>query len=128
MRVLKLGAILLLTGCAYSLESQGHALDPEPVQQVIVGTSTKDDVLQLLGSPDEVVFSNREHDPLFERAFRYRLDVQRRTVFFILIFGTYRSDAKADHGMVFFDEKGIVEHVSSRYDADKARYGLPTKG
>ncbi len=119
--------VLVLPGCAFSLESKGDSPSPDGVEKIIAGQSTKDDVLALLGSPDKVIYSNREHDPLFERAFSYRLDIQRRTVFFILIFGTYRSDSKADHVMIFFDENNVVEHVASRYDADKARYGLPTE-
>ena len=78
-----------------------------------------------MGPPDEVIYSNLEHDPLFEQAYRYRRTKTKQTALFLLIFSTFNSDTKWDHLMVFFDQAGVVEHLGVRLDADEAEYGLP---
>lgn len=117
---------LLSSGCGLSQNTVGSSLDVSTVQEIERGRSGRGDVIRLLGPPDEIVYSNKEHDPLFERAFRYKRERAKRAVFFMVLFGTYRLDTKFDEVIVFFDENGIVEELGWRLDAEKARYGFPT--
>ncbi|MGE3165503.1 MAG: hypothetical protein AB7O52_11400 [Planctomycetota bacterium] len=113
------------SGCVLSQTTQGSGLEDTPYAQLIPGQSTRADVTRLLGPPDEVVHSNREHDPLFERAFLYKRSRSRQTAMFLILFSTHRSDTKYDSIAVFFDDQGVVEHVGSRLQARESSYGMP---
>jgi outer membrane protein assembly factor BamE (lipoprotein component of BamABCDE complex) len=115
-------------GCALSQTTDGTPLDSERVGQIVVGRSTRADVQRLLGTPDEIIYSNLEHDPLFERAFRYHRTKRRTTYFTVILFSASRADSNSDNLIVFFDDGGVVEDVGSRLDVDKPRYGLPWGG
>ena len=114
-----------LSGCVLSRTTDGSSIPPQGVEGIVVGESTRADVTRLLGPPEEVIFSNREHDPLFERVFRYEKTQTKQTAWFFIIFSYHRSDTKRDEVTVFFDGNGIVEHVGSRLDADEAEYATP---
>lgn len=115
----------LVTGCVLSQVTDGTPLDSESIASIAPGSSTRKDVVRLLGPPDEVVHSNREHDPLFEKVYIYKRPTTRTTGMFLLLFSTHRSDTKHDRVAVFFDEAGVVEHVASRLEGEIAEYGMP---
>ena len=115
----------LSTGCVFTQTSDGSDLFREQVDRLVPGESSRSDVTNYLGPPDEIVYSNREHDPLFERAFVYKRSIKRQTALFLLIFSTFRSDTKYDLVTVFFDDAGQVLHIGTRLDADEAEYGMP---
>lgn len=115
---------LLSGGCVFAETTDGNALPPKAVAGIQPGVTTRADITALLGPPDEVVYSNREHDPLFERAFRYRRTKTRQTALFLLLFSTFRSETRWDHVVVFFDDAGVVENVGVALDRDDAEYGL----
>jgi outer membrane protein assembly factor BamE (lipoprotein component of BamABCDE complex) len=126
LRALLAGCLLLLpAGCVLAQTTEGTSLVAEQVAQLQPGVSTRADVSNLLGAPDEVIYSNKEHDPLFEQAYRYRRTKTRQTALFLILFSTFRSDQKWDHVMVFFDERGVVEHIGMQMDQDHAEYGMP---
>lgn len=112
-------------GCVISQTTDGTRLLGEQVAQVAVGKSTRADVARLLGAPDEIIYSNQEHDPLFERAYTYQRTKRRSTFLTLIVFSTSRADVNSDHVIVFFDDSGVVEDVSSRLDREKPRYGTP---
>ncbi len=112
-------------GCVLSLTTDGTPLDQETVETIRIGESTRADVKRLLGPPDEIIFSNREHDPLFERAFIFHRIRTKQSAFFMIIFSTNRRDTRYDRVVVFFDDKGVVDSVGSRLDAETASYGPP---
>ncbi len=115
----------LVSACVLSQQTDGTGLVPDEVERIVVGTSTLGDVTRLLGPPDEIIYSNLEHDALHERAYRYRRTRTTQTAMFLVLFSTHRSDTKYDHAMIFFDDTGKVEHVGTRLDSDETRYGLP---
>lgn len=115
-------------GCVLTQTTDGTKLDHAQVEGIVVGTSTRADVVALLGAPDEIIYSNLEHDPLFERAYSYRRTKRKTTYFTILLFSASRSDANDDHVIVFFDDRGVVEEVAVRLDMDAPRYGMPWGG
>jgi len=114
-----------MTGCVLSQTTEGSGIDVEKVERIVPGQSTRADVTRLLGPPDEVVYSNKELDPLFEQAYRYKRSKERQTAMFLILFSTFRSDEKFDHVMVFFDEEGAVEHVGTKLNSDLSSYGMP---
>jgi len=114
-----------LAGCALMGRQQlDHRLDQEAVKEVKKGMS-KEDVTRLLGAPQEIIFSNKEHDPLREHAYVFLHTTRLFTaIFFAFInFGNY--DEKTDRVMVFFDDGGKVDHVGVTLKANDAEYGFP---
>jgi outer membrane protein assembly factor BamE (lipoprotein component of BamABCDE complex) len=124
-RFLGLSVIPLWVGCALTQTTDGTGIDDAQVATLVVGKSTRADVTAALGAPDEIVYSNREHDPLFERAFRYDRTRRRTTYFTLVIFSASRTEINGDHVIVFFDDAGVVEDVAARLDRDRPRYGFP---
>lgn len=117
---------LLLAGCfTFGRMEEESPIDPEAVARIEAGVSTKADVVQILGAPDEVIYNNREHDVLNEHAYVYRHGTRKVTAMFfgVLSFGRY--DLRGDKVMVFFDPTGKVTHVASRFQADESRFGFP---
>ena len=123
--LLLLALTLPAVGCVVAQTSDGTGIDAEVAAQIKAGTSTRADVTRLLGPPDKIVFSNREHDPLFEKVYQYRRNKKRQSAMFLVLFSMFRSDSKWDNVSVFFDEQGLVEHVGIQLDADEAAYGTP---
>ena len=128
----RIAALLLVAclgaGCALTQTTDGTPLDADRIGQIVVGQSTRADVVRLLGTPEEIIYSNLEHDPLFERAFRYHRTKRRTTYFTVILFSASRADSNSDNLIVFFDDHGVVEDVGSRLDVDKPRYGPPWGG
>jgi len=113
------------SGCVLSQSTTGTGLAKEQVDTITVGISTRADVSSVLGAPDEIIYSNLGHDPLFERAYRYTRKRSRTTFFTLILFSGARSDVNHDQVIVFFDDVGLVEEVSARLDMDRPRYGAP---
>jgi outer membrane protein assembly factor BamE (lipoprotein component of BamABCDE complex) len=123
-----LGLLCLATlgaACVLTQTTDGTPLVPTAVERIVPGESTRADVMRLLGTPDEIVYSNREHDPLFERAFRYRRTRRKTTFFTLILFSASNSDRNNDHVVVFFDDRGVVADVGTRFDMDEPSYGAP---
>jgi hypothetical protein len=119
---------LWLCGCALSQTTVGTPIGAEQLGEIAVGRSTRADVARVLGAPDEIIYSNLEHDPLFERAYRYHREKRRTTYFTVILFSASRADTNSDNVVVFFDEKGVVEDVGTRLDMHAPRYGVPWGG
>jgi outer membrane protein assembly factor BamE (lipoprotein component of BamABCDE complex) len=116
---------LALQGCVLAQTTKGTPLNDETIARIVPGTTTREEVSRLLGAPDEIIYSNLEHDPLFERAFQYERTRRKTTFFTIILFSTARTDTNKDVVVVFFDDEGIVQDVASRLDMDRPRYGSP---
>lgn len=116
---------LLLPGCLFSRKKDEVPVDPEGIALIEVGKSTKADVVRILGAPTDIIFSNREHDPLRVFAYEYVYKVSKTTGFTIIILTFLNSDTKRDHVLVFFDENGVVSGIGSSLDAEKASYEFP---
>ena len=101
-----------------------NPIGAEKVQQVQKGMS-KDQVAEILGAPNEITFSNKEHDPLRVFAYTYEHSVTRHTVVFFAIINFGNSDEKKDRVIVFFDDDERVASVGASLYADEATYGFP---
>ena len=111
--------------CVLSQSTDGTGLHDEQVGAIVVGTSTRADVARVFGAPDEVVYSNLEHDSLLERAYKYDRERSKTTSFTVILFSGARTDVNRDSVIVFFDEQGVVEDIAARLDMDRPRYGAP---
>jgi outer membrane protein assembly factor BamE (lipoprotein component of BamABCDE complex) len=112
-------------GCVLSQSTNGTGISEEQVGAIVVGSSTRADVANVFGAPDEIIYSNLAHDPLFERAYKYSRRRRKTTFFTVILFSGARSDVNHDQVIVFFDDFGLVEDVAARLDMDRPRYGVP---
>ena len=125
--VLALGT-LCSSGCAILGRQQvDHPVPAERVAKVQKGM-TKIQVAEILGAPQEIIFSNKEHDPLREHAYVYEHKVQLGTAIFLGVVNFGLLDEKRDRALVFFDENGLVSHVAASLRAADTRYGFPFGG
>jgi len=115
----------LSQGCVLSQTSDGTQIIEADVARIVVGTSTRSDVTRILGAPDRIIYSNREHDPLFERAFRYHRTRRVTTYFSVLLFSSSKAESNSDNVIVFFDARGVVEDLGVRLDMDEPAFGIP---
>ena len=122
---------LLLTSCLYVSASGafGSYLDPAAVSQIVPGESTKGQVLDLRGPPEEflrsevlgslgddaarlsgaVALGNRAQD-----AFTYQLDTLSAWASMLLFYTHVRGQIETDLLVIFFDEEDRVREVSFR--------------
>jgi hypothetical protein len=127
---------LLLSGCLYVSASGvfGSALDPAAVSQIVPGESTKGQVLDLLGPPEEFVRSevlaalgdetvrvsgavalgNRAQD-----AFTYQLDTLSAHGSLLILYNYVRGQTESDLLVIFFDQEDRVREVSFRKVSEK---------
>jgi outer membrane protein assembly factor BamE (lipoprotein component of BamABCDE complex) len=112
-------------GCVLSQTTNGTKLSGQDVAQIVVGESTRQDVTRILGAPDDIIYSNLEHDHKFERAFVFNRQKIKTTYFTLILFSGMRIDSNRDRVIVFFDDQGVVEDASQRLDMNKPRYGTP---
>jgi len=96
-------------GCVLSQSTNGTGLTEEQVDAIV----------------DEIIYSNLEHDPLFERAYKYSRRRRKTTFFTVILFSGARTDVNHDEVVIFFDDFGLVEEIAARLDMDKPRYGAP---
>jgi len=126
VRALPLLLLLLAApGCFFSRSKSQTPVQADAVRQIVVGKSTMDDVVRILGAPTDIIFSNREHDPLRVFAYEYTYAVTKNTGLTLIIVTFINSDTKRDHVLVFFDERGVVSGVGSSLDSGRASYKLP---
>ncbi len=98
---------VLLSGCAPTLQVHGNELDPELLAEIRAGESSRDDVIDLLGSPSSVAMFDGE-------SWFYVSERTEKTAFF-------SPEIKERKVVVFrFDEDGVVSDIDSR-GLDSAR-------
>jgi outer membrane protein assembly factor BamE (lipoprotein component of BamABCDE complex) len=112
-------------GCVLAQSTTGTGLTAEQVDAIVVRGSTRADVATVFGAPDRIIYSNLEHDPLFERAYKYSRSRRKTTFFTVILFSGARTDVNHDEVVIFFDDFGLVEDIAARLDRDRPRYGAP---
>lgn len=97
----------LLTACAPNVETRGHLKDADWKSQIVIGQSTRDQVLEVLGSP-----SSRSS---FGPDTWYYISTQREN------FGFMRPEITGeDVTRITFDTDGTVKSIDN-YDKSTAR-------
>ena len=118
-------AAAFLSGCAVLGRQQvDHRIDEHAVKKIQKGM-TKEEVTDLLGAPQEIIFSNKAHDPLREHAYVFEHTTTRYTAILLAFVNFGNMDEKRDRVLVFFDDDGKVSHVGASLKADTADYGFP---
>jgi hypothetical protein len=131
--------LLLLSGCAIGNQKRGRVLDPALIPLVKVGTSTKQDVLDLFGPPatySRVGSTTSEAESSLlgrpaagkettgatgkeaEDVFVYEYVEDDELFFTVLLFTYFRRDTLADRLMVFFDTKDVVKYMAFAKQTD----------
>jgi hypothetical protein len=130
-RLASLLPALLLSGCLYvsASGSFGSYLAPASVSEIVPGETTKGQVLDLLGPPEEflrsevlgslgddaarvsgaVALGNRAQD-----AFTYQLDTLSAWASMLIFYNHVRGGIETDLLVIFFDEEDRVREVSFR--------------
>ena len=121
-RLLPFLVLPLLSGCLVSKTSQHAALRPDAVAAIEPGTTTAQEVLDLLGAPNEVVQLGRRS------AFRYDHSIEKQAGLFLILIALRGVDTQQDRAWIFFDEQGVVSHAGATFQAESAEYDVPIGG
>ncbi len=97
--------VLALSGCAFNRGTLGDDLKPEAIAAIKKGTTTKSELLSLLGAPDRILQVNGRD--LFQY---YRYDAKAGSLLLILA-NFSRLSVKSDDLFVFLNREGTVEDV-----------------
>jgi hypothetical protein len=108
----------MIQGCAFSRGTIGEDIKSESVSSIKKATTTKDEVLSLLGAPDRLLQVNGRD--VFQY---YRYDAKVGSLLLILI-NFSRLSIKSDDLFVILNREGIVEDVilSKRTDGMEFRF------
>ena len=111
-------ALVMTQGCAFSRGTLGEDIRSESVAAIKKDTTTKAEVLSLLGAPDRLLHVNGRD--LFQY---YRYDAKVGSLLLILI-NFSRVSIKSDDLFVILNRDGIVEDVilSKRTDRLEFRF------
>ena len=105
-------AALLIQGCAFSRGTVGDDVKIEIVAAIQKGTTTKTEVVNLLGAPDRLLQLNGRD--VFHY---YRYDAKAGSLLLILLNFT-RLSVKSDDVFIIVNRDGIVEEVISSKRTD----------
>lgn len=111
-----LATVLLLQGCAFSRGTLGDDVQSEVIATIQKGTTTKEEVLHLLGAPDRLLPLNGRD--VFQY---YRYDAKAGSLLLIVLNFT-RLSIKSDDLFVILNRDGIVEDVISSKRTDNLEF------
>jgi outer membrane protein assembly factor BamE (lipoprotein component of BamABCDE complex) len=109
--------LLLLHGCAQFESKRGVEVNWQSVvtEKLVIGKTTRAEVLKLLGPPSQVIALDNESVLyyLFERSEGEGL--------ILIVYNRMRIDTRYDRAIFFFDENEVLTEFSTRlYPADNA--------
>jgi len=129
------------SGCFLQKDRTRVPLSRAAIAEIKPGETMIADVARLLGSPNEIIWSNGVTAPLdagigagiintyvtggeelFVRAYHYRHTVTKTSGFTVIVFSLVSHDTKHDDLFLFFDEAGRVTNVGASLDAEQASY------
>lgn len=110
---------LLLPSCLLGRNHVNRPIDAVAYERLAPGTSTVQDVAELLGAPAEVVELGSGS------AWRYEYVQSKRTGLWLILIGFLNDDTQSDRVWVFFDAEGRLTHAASTLQADRAEWELP---
>ena len=135
---------LLLSACVMGRVYREHPLDEVKISAIQRGVTTKQDILDQFGPPQEIdarevtaigvpfepFLSRRGDKPPVERVvaaryFRYTYTRANAMAIILILFNYGDFDQKSDNLVVFFDGDNKVEDFAYRKDTDQLpRYGF----
>lgn len=119
-----LAALLLAgtSGCFLSRVDVQQPISNKVVVALEPGVHTAGDVVERLGAPMEVVQLGHRS------AYRYEYQRNKTAGLFLFLVSFQGIDQRSDRVWVFFDEKDVLTHVASTFEADEAEFELPFLG
>jgi outer membrane protein assembly factor BamE (lipoprotein component of BamABCDE complex) len=135
---------MLLAGCVMGRVYRDHPLDEVKIATIQRGQTTKQEILDLFGPPQEIdareltaigvpfepFISRRGEKPPVERIvaaryFRYTYTRANAMAIILILFNYGEFDQKSDNLIVFFDGDNKVEDFAFSRDTDQLpRYGF----
>jgi hypothetical protein len=112
-------ALFALNGCYFGKKIDDRPWPPEVVARIVVGKTTKGEVLKLLGPPKQIIRL------LESEAYMYVASVEKNSGLVLIVLNMSRSDRQYDAVTVIINRQDVVTAVGSRFSADEAEYGLP---
>jgi len=110
---------LLASGCAMARSTDNEPLDAGRLQSLRPGVMTAREVVELLGSPVDVVQLGRRS------AYGYQFTSTKRAGLVLIVVNFYNEDTRSDRAWVFFDENQVLTHVGTTLQGDDNEYALP---
>jgi|SRR5438876_3497514 len=104
--------VLLTTGCAFTRGNLGLAEKDQDISAIKKGLTTRDEVLALLGAPNQILDINGQS--IFHY---YRYDLKHST---LLVFS--RINIASDDLYVFFTKEGKVDEVAFTRRSDQLKF------
>ena len=107
----------MLAGCAQYDNKRGVEVvwQPDAVNALVKGQSTRRDVLKLLGPPSQVISLDDE------TVLYYLFEHSRGNGLILIVYNTLKVDTQYDRAIFFFDENDILTdsatHIQVRDDA-----------
>lgn len=108
--------VVLSQGCAFSRGTLGDDIKAEAVSLIQKGTTTKAEVLNLMGAPDRLLQLNGRD--VFQY---YRYDAKAGSLLLILLNFT-RMSIKSDDVFVILNRDGLVEDIIASKRTDSLRF------
>lgn len=132
MRAAALLPLALLAGCAIGFMETGRVIDAAKVADVKVGTSTKQDVLDLFGPPTSMArvhgITRFDAPPPAsgaewlaahqEDAYTYEYKQERERFFTLLLYTYWGRVSLSDTLLVIFDTEGKVKYLAFAKQTD----------
>jgi outer membrane protein assembly factor BamE (lipoprotein component of BamABCDE complex) len=115
---LVLGIGLLLQGCIVTRANFGEPIQPENIAQIQKGSTTMDQVVELVGAPDRIVRGNDRE------IFHYYYYDAKSPGLLLLLLNLVRLDVKSDNLYVFFNKNGVAEEVVYGKRTDRTEFKL----
>ncbi len=123
--------LLSVTGCVMGTQRDGRIIAVEDVARVVVGTTTKQEVLELFGPPNSFKRLREELEadfdpderlflPLYdENVYIYEYSEDSETFFSAALLYTYfNRERLADRLMVIFDDDDVVAYLAFSKQTD----------
>ena len=112
----------LAAGCTIERTWVGSEIRAEPAEWLVVGTTTKPDVLATFGPPDRIVRQRDGDVFVYRYAQRNGFQLEIEDPFSgVEVFTWDRMQEKSDRLMVFFDPSGVVNSFGFRRGRDELR-------
>ena len=119
IRLLLLASIATLASCGIARQDLNDPLDATLVNQLVPGTTTARQVVELLGGPNEVVQLGKR------TAYRYDASATKSAVLFLFLVNFANQDTREDRLWVFFNENDVLSHFGATYGTHRTQYSMP---
>jgi hypothetical protein len=129
-----LGCILALSSCAVGRVYQGREIPADAVSTIVVGKTTRSEILEKFGPPVEfrrlevladllpsqTIASDTEPEAVYPDVIAFKYNEARVKVVILILYNWVQITVRADYLVVFFDDKGVVKDYA--WDPGRSRF------